>query len=159
MTETKDGGPARLPTVDGTIAMVSAEDLPALTPFRWIVGRNGYVYKSGARKRGVQCLLHRIVVGAQAGTEVHHKNGNKLDCRRENLEETTASEHQRHHKNSLVARNKASRVHPSEGVCRYCGQSYTKHPDHRGRQTCCSKPCAMALAVKIRMERKDEAAR
>lgn len=36
-------------------------------------------------------MLHRIVMGAKKGQEVHHKNHNKLDCRRENLVFTTHS--------------------------------------------------------------------
>lgn len=48
--------------------------------------------------------IHRIIMGQYLGRKirknevVHHKNGNNLDNRIENLELMTKSEHQKHHK-------------------------------------------------------------
>ena len=144
MADRTDGGPAGV--------VVSQEDARLLTEQRWRIGGNGYVYRVGGNAKGAQTLLHRIVMGATAGQEIHHRNGNKLDNRRENLEITTASEHQRYHRHIVIARNQAARVYPTHGTCKACGREYEKDRDHRGRQTCCSKQCSMSLAIRASME-------
>lgn len=55
-----------------------------LARFSWGLNNAGYIKGPGG-------MLHRIVMGAKKGQEVHHKNHNKLDCRRENLVFTTHS--------------------------------------------------------------------
>ena len=151
----KDGGPALLPLVSGGHAVVSPQDLLRLSVHRWRLGGNGYVYKVGGRKKGVPCLPHRIVMGAQSGEEIHHWNETRTDCRRANLERTTPSAHQNHHKHLLITRNRANRRYPLTGTCKFCRITYTKDRNHRGRQTCCSKACAMALAVNARRKPAD----
>ncbi len=44
--------------------------------------------------------LHRLIVGAKPGDLIDHKNGEKLDCRRDNLRKATYSEngHNKHKK-------------------------------------------------------------
>lgn len=146
-----DGGPAAvIPVSGGVNALVSNQDTALVSCDGWRLGLNGYVYRRGGRIKGRPCLLHRIVLGAGRGVEVHHINGIKTDCRRENLEATTASKHQEYHMHRLVARNRASRIYPLTGTCKSCGSEFTRNPDHRSRQVCCSKACAIQLAVAAR---------
>ena len=63
--------------------LVDVED-EHLTRFSWSLNNSGYVKGPGGE-------LHRVIMKAKKGQEVHHKNHNKLDCRKENLEFTTHS--------------------------------------------------------------------
>lgn len=50
-----------------------------LARFSWSLNNSGYLKGPGGE-------LHRIVMQAKPGQEVHHKNHNKLDCRKSNLQ-------------------------------------------------------------------------
>lgn len=141
----QDGGPV-------LYFKVSAQDYKRVAALGWRLGTNGYVYCRS--RKHPHALLHRFVVDAPIGTEVHHVNGNRLDNRRENLEVLRPGEHQRqHHAPDLAARNRARRQYPLTGICPECGTPFTKHPDHRGRQRLCSKLCAIRKAARISAER------
>ena len=144
----KDGGPANI--------LLDSADAHLLVEHNWLIGANGYIYKSGARRRGEQCLLHRIVMGAKPGEEIHHRNGNKRDCRKGNLAMVTASSHQDHHKHVLVARNRAGRVYPTKRTCQQCGRTFTVDPQHRGRNRFCSKSCGAKASAPERMKKRKE---
>lgn len=60
-----------------------------LTWYRWNVNNAGY---AGAWIDGKQVLLHRYIMGAKDGEEVDHINGNRSDCRRENMRLCTHSQ-------------------------------------------------------------------
>ena len=150
--EIKDGGPVSIALIGGGEALISARDACEIMASKWRIGANGYVYKVGARIKGAQCLLHRIVMSAGNGEEIHHKDRNKLNCQRGNLVCLSASEHQEHHKHILIARNKDSRIYSISANCKLCGIEFIKHSSHRGRQVCCSKDCAIKLAVIARKE-------
>jgi len=68
-----------------------------------------------ALKRFRYAYEHVIVMVAHLGRRlapgetIHHRNGNKTDNRIENLELTTASEHQRHHANNTRQRDSLGR--------------------------------------------------
>jgi hypothetical protein len=55
-----------------------------LKRFSWNINNSGYIKGPGGE-------LHRIVMNAKKGQEVHHLNHNKLDCRKSNLVFTTHS--------------------------------------------------------------------
>ncbi len=97
-------------------------------------------YKSPYRKvkiGGVNKDEHRFLMEQFLGRElsrhevVHHKNGNKLDNRLENLQLMTISEHARLH----------NRVYADTKVCKMCGKEFQPNPYHRLRASVCSDEC------------------
>lgn len=70
--------------------LFSDTDKSLVEGFSWWITSHGYVigYKRGFGK----VYMHRLVAGAPKGLEVDHKNGDKLDNRRENLRTCTRSE-------------------------------------------------------------------
>ena len=147
---TNDGGPAYIHLLDGDYAVVSPDVHAVLNRRLWRRGANGYIYARGARKKGVACLMHRLIMDAKAGEEVHHLNGNKLDNRRENLTIYSASEHQNHHKHLVIARNRANRKYALTLICPECHQKCLVNPNHRGRNRFCSKLCGNRYNSRLR---------
>lgn len=77
----------------GTVALVDEIDLlPALMLSSWCLNSSGYATATVNN----QCLfLHWFVakrMGLSLEKTIDHKNRNKLDCRRENLQEATYTE-------------------------------------------------------------------
>lgn len=86
---TIDGGVARIPLTQGMEAIIDADDVGLVSGFNWTVmrvGRTAYAKRNDTRG-GTQktVLLHRVIIGAAKTDCVDHRNGNGLDCRRENL--------------------------------------------------------------------------
>lgn len=80
-----------IPLTKGQVALVDDEDYEALAKRRWHAcwmesSQTFYAHHSKLVKDGGGTLsMHRAIVGAQAGQDVDHINGNGLDNRRENL--------------------------------------------------------------------------
>lgn len=76
----------RLPNNRGWVqATVSPQDYPALKDMPWRVGSSGYpMYVKRVNKELTTIWMHKIVAGGPAT----HLNGDRLDCRRENLIES-----------------------------------------------------------------------
>lgn len=84
-----------VPLYDGGQALVDLKDYFLACSFKWYRqhGRyTSYARANGKMKNGIKgppIYLHRVIMAAKKGTEVDHKNGNGLDCRRSNMKVTT----------------------------------------------------------------------
>lgn len=68
----------------GLVALVDADDVPSVAHSKWCVTvSGGYAF---ARREG---RMHRFIVNAATGTQVDHRNRDRLDNRRANLRECT----------------------------------------------------------------------
>lgn len=76
-------------TAEGQDCIVDEEDYNRLQDAKLRMN-NGYVFRSG----GI-VALHRELMGSPKGMEVRFRNGNRLDCRKDNLQVLTVSEHRR----------------------------------------------------------------
>lgn len=76
----------KVPLSNGGFALVDAEDYDRIKHLPWHQHKRYAVYSTthadGKRENG---RLHRIIMKAPKGTLVDHKNGNRLDCRKDNL--------------------------------------------------------------------------
>jgi hypothetical protein len=68
--------------LNGQIAVVDNEDFGRVEGYNWTVDPQGYVR---AENYGQPLYLHRVVLKAGSGERVEIKNGNPLDCRKQNL--------------------------------------------------------------------------
>lgn len=74
----------------GAYALVDAQDADLVLPYRWQLQSSVYGTRYAIRfkKRNrvsTKFYMHREILGAAAGLEVDHINGNGLDNRRQNL--------------------------------------------------------------------------
>ena len=67
---------------------------------------------------------------------VHHKNGDPLDNRLENLEVVSPAQHSYEH---------GAWRHPAAKVCEVCGEWFTPPPTKRATKKTCSKKCRYEL--------------
>jgi hypothetical protein len=94
----------QIPLSQNQVAIVDDDDFERLKDFRWFYrgernGKQGYAIrhrKDGKKYRSQ--YLHREIVGpVSPGHEVIFRNGDKLDCRRQNLRIATIAEARQHH--------------------------------------------------------------
>lgn len=101
----------------GAAAFVDDEDFAFLQTLRTPNGRSipawclngGYAYNT---KLG---LLHRFLMQAPPGVDVDHINGNKLDCRRDNMRFCTGAQNQQNRKTKF------------QGYSQFKGAHWDKH--------------------------------
>lgn len=65
------------------VAILDDEDYELFKNQKWTLGNNGYAYRN--YRNGREPYLHRLILQAPKGIYVDHKNGDKLDNRRENI--------------------------------------------------------------------------
>lgn len=85
-------------TSKGVRILVSEEDYPLLSQWRWRLSDNGYVirmiYVGGGRagKKTRFIRMHHLILPKKEGLEVDHINGIRTDNRRENLRYCTKAQ-------------------------------------------------------------------
>ncbi len=74
-------------------ALIDDEDLRRVEPYTWRIREDGYVQRTWVEE-GRMCheLLHRFIMGAGPDELVDHENGDRWDCRKENLRVATLSQ-------------------------------------------------------------------
>jgi hypothetical protein len=109
-------------------------------------------YRQVKTPDGRKVLEHRYVMELHLGRplrpdeHVHHRNGDRLDNRVENLEIVDPVEHARHH---------APQKHPTAKACVICEVVFEPHPTKRARQqTCGAKACKSRLLSQRHAERR-----
>lgn len=75
----------RIPLTRGKFAIIDSADLPLVENYKWCAWWSGHNWYA----RSGRLYLHRLI---QGGREIDHKNGNGLDCRRDNLRPATHSQ-------------------------------------------------------------------
>lgn len=91
----------KLTVIGGLETLVDEVDYYRFKDFSWCL-RGEYIVLN--EKRGIK-RLHRLIMGAEVGEVIDHKNGNKLDNRRNNLRKCT---HQQNLWNSVISKSKKS---------------------------------------------------
>lgn len=88
--------PIEIPLSMGFVALIDEDDYWRVSQYKWSTSRNGNkVYaKRAVRENGktIQIYLHRFIVNAPAGCEIDHRDGNGLNCQKENLRNSTAKQ-------------------------------------------------------------------
>jgi len=73
----------------GLFTLIDDIDFLYLSNYRWYAKRSAYNWYAvrGIKVKGkvIHIRMHRYIMNAQQGQVVHHRNGNSLDNRRENL--------------------------------------------------------------------------
>lgn len=115
-----------------------------------------YRYKT-VKRGGKTVLLHRWLMAQWLGRallpgeEVHHRNGDRHDNRRENLVLMAAHHHDQLHADEAL-------IHPREKTCALCGAPFIPHRTKRKRKLACSAECGNRLrsraAAQTRLARK-----
>ena len=72
--------------------LLDAQDVPLYQRHGWQRHDKGSIRYAGASKGKGSVLLHREIMGVGPELYVLFRNGNKFDCRRENLEVITFQE-------------------------------------------------------------------
>ena len=80
------------------VVLIDAADDEQVSQYRWFLkhASNGRYYAARTVRLGkkfVTIWLHRFIMQPADGQDVHHLNGNKLDCRRSNLESIKHNAH------------------------------------------------------------------
>lgn len=129
----------QFPLSDGNLVTIDESDAPLVAQYSWRPLRNktttyAVAWPRGERKTRKVILLHRLLLNAQSGEEVDHKDGNGLHCCRENLRLATREQNCRNQRISIANRS------GYKGVCwdkaRQCWAAGIKHNNrtiHLGR--------------------------
>lgn len=97
-----------VPLTQGYVAIIDAADGPRVLAHKWhaaVRPKDGKVYAARSEWPSRRLILmHRFLLNAKPGMEVHHKDDDGLHNCRLNLEELTHSEHQSTKRNTRRGR-------------------------------------------------------
>jgi hypothetical protein len=99
----------------GLCAIIESDDLEKVSQYKYHAMRHGNTWYAARSTKGGTVFMHEDIIGVKEGFEIDHKNGNGLDCRRENLRHCTRSQN---------LANQRRRKY--KGSSKYKGASYKK---------------------------------
>jgi hypothetical protein len=104
-------GVGYIPLTKGQYALVDEADLPFISKHYWHThSGDDWTFCAKGYVDGIRVKMHRLIIGAPPGMEVHHINEDPLDNRRENLLVCTKAEHTRTHNELRLERG----IHTSQ---------------------------------------------
>lgn len=112
----------------GFVARIDDCDLDAASRHSWYAATIKGLTYAVATVAGYQVRLHRLLLDAPRGALVDHRNGDTLDCRRENIRIATAAQ------NAQNRRSTSRRPTPFKGVAYFEGKL-----NHFGAYICVSR--------------------
>ncbi len=92
-----EGDVAYVTLTKGYEAVIDASDVPLVAGHHWRANlslNTVYALTTKPGTRGSSVLMHRILMGDDAGPHVDHKDGNGLNNRRSNLRAATVAQNQ-----------------------------------------------------------------
>ncbi len=90
-----EGDLAFIPLTQGYEAVVDAADVPLVGGFNWTAWVGSHTVYAYRKVKNVSIYLHRTVARVGAETEVDHRDGNGLNCRKKNLRPATHAQNLR----------------------------------------------------------------
>lgn len=114
-----------IPLGDGVFVLVDADLFEALNEHFWSYGC-GYARRQTDRATGKLLRLHHVVMGRKIRTD--HINGNRLDCRRQNLRPATQAQ-------NCMNRRASGNTSRYKGVCRHPSGGWLMQITKNGRRT------------------------
>lgn len=131
----------KIPLTRGKFALVDDDDYEELSKYKWRITSNGYALHTGPRdkdRKRKTFLMHRLIMDTPLGLCTDHKNGNKLDNRKENLRICTYSQ------NNYNIPKKKDNISGCKGV-----GFHTKSGKYRSRIVVNKKAIHLGLFTKI----------
>lgn len=100
-----------IPLSQGKVALVDDDMFDYLNQWKWCAHKDHYTYYAQRREGNRIIHMHRLVLNAQKGQFLDHKNPNGLDNRKSNLRFATSGQN---NQNSRKAKGQSSQY---KGVC------------------------------------------
>jgi hypothetical protein len=106
-----------IPLTQGQTAIVDAEDFEMVSALNWHAHWNPNTQSFYARCwQNGRMMMHKFILGYDAGEQADHKNHNTLDNRRENLRRCTPMQ------NSQFRKKRSDNTSGFKGVCLHNGK-------------------------------------
>lgn len=120
--------------VGKTWATIDRRDFKTLSQHNWYINNKGYAYAfildENGKRKGV--LMHRMIMQAPEGMDIHHINHNPLDNRRKNL--TICTHQQNLQSLQKPKKKKAPCSSKYKGVYRHKSGKFKVTLRHMGKQ-------------------------
>ena len=81
-----------IPLTQGRTATIDPEDWPLVSPFTWFASEDKNTWYATAHGPDGTLRMHRVIMGAEPGETIDHRDGDGLMNRRFNLRRATVSQ-------------------------------------------------------------------
>jgi hypothetical protein len=85
-----------IPLINGGYSVIDDDDYELVNQFKWRLDPSGYAKRTTRLPDETDRLMHRLIMNTPKGMLTDHRNGEKLDNRRENLRVCTNSQNTRY---------------------------------------------------------------